>query len=663
MAKVLMKKIELAGLMTDCKNIIDLLQRGGFIELSLSEEKGNFSLINTSSNVAQINKFLSVAAQAKETLGKYTSHKSAGMLKSMLEPRKPISLSAFLEKSDKSDELLDICFSINSDAKAIQDAQAQIIRNRTKIDSLMPWAALDIAFSQNETRFTRILFGSFNEYMTQEKINGILASLLPDLSAFELEIVSASPEMTCFMLICLKENETEIDTILHSQGFIGIAETSGRTARENIEALEKQINDLREEISRRIENIKAFGEKYDDISFLEDCFILKKDKYTELSKVLLSSKLFILNGYIPEKEIKRLETEISKSYDIAFLISDIPYEDENAPVLLKNNAFSAPLESVTSMYSLPGRDDVDPTSMLSFFYYFFFGMMFSDAAYGLIMVAGTAYALLKFKMEQKMRNTCKMFMYCGISTVVWGVLYGSFFGDIINVVRAEFLGLEKIRLFLWIDPLQDIMKLLVVCFIFGLVHLFTGVSIKAVNLLRKKHYMDAFCESIPAFLSVFGIAPTFIGLFSESINPTMKSIGMKMFLGGIILVVLTGGRASKSTGGKAANGLFSAYNLLSGYLGDVLSYSRLLALGLATGVIATVVNLLVTIPQSLITRIFMMLFVFPLGQLINFAINIIGAYVHACRLQYVEFFSKFYEGGGRGFEPLRVNAKSFRFEE
>lgn len=660
MAKLKMKKIEIAGLMSDSKDIIDLLQRSGFIELTEQEELPLFSCIDTNYGVSQTNKYLSYVSQARDTLKQYVPMKGKG-LAGMLTPRSPITLEEYLKRSGDTDKILNLCFDINSSGKRITDSRAAIIRNNTLIESISPWKALDIPMSWGGSAHTAMLVGTLPERYDRESILLILASELPELDAYDIEIVSASQEQTNIAILCMKADAPELERVLRGHGFSRPSELSKQLPAERIDGLNEENKRLEKLIQESIDAVKSYSESYDDIDFLEDYLILRRDKYTQLSRVLMSDNVFFLTGYIPQERTEKLLGKITKKYDIAYMLHDIA-EDEEEPVLLKNNGFVAPVESVTAMYALPLKEDIDPTPVMSFFYYFFFGMMFSDGGYGLIMVLGTAFALIKFDLEEKMRNTCKMFLYCGISTVFWGAMYGSWFGDIINVIRTDFMGLETVRLHVWMDPLNEIMKLLVYCFIFGIVHLFVGVGVKAVMLLRKGKVLDAFCESIPAYLSVLGIAPTFLGLFSEQIPQVLKTYGMYMFIAGLVLVVLTAGRESKSIGGKLGSGLFAVYNLISGYLGDVLSYSRLLALGLATGVIASVINMLVALPQSMALKIIMLIVVFPLGQIANFAINVIGAYVHACRLQFVEFFGKFYDGGGKAFDPLRVNTKHYRFK-
>jgi len=381
-----------------------------------------------------------------------------------------------------------------------------------------------------------------------------------------------------------------------------------------------------------------------------------------MEKIPESERIFFIKGYIAKRDAEKVKAYLEKNCDAAVSYSD-PDENEDVPVILSNNFFSAPLEGITGMYSLPGKFDPDPTGIMAFFYYFFFGMMLSDAGYGLLMVLATGGVLLfKKNLEKKMKNMCLMYFFCGLSTVFWGAMYGSWFGDMINVIRTEFLGLEEVRLYIWMEPVNSLMELMVYCFIFGLVHLFVGVGVKAVSDWRNGDKFGAFCDSVPTYLTILGIAPIFFGLFTE-VPPVLSKIGTPVLIVGLILVVLTAGRHSKSLFGKLGGGLYEVYNLIGGYLGDVLSYARLLALGLSTGVIAEVMNMLGVLPSNKILKLIMFIGVAIVGHIANFAINVIGAYVHTNRLQYVEFFGKFYEGGGRAFVPFEAKTNYYKFKE
>lgn len=219
------------------------------------------------------------------------------------------------------------------------------------------------------------------------------------------------------------------------------------------------------------------------------------------------------------------------------------------------------------------------------------------------------------------------------------------------------------RLYLWLNPQgDDLMTTMLWCFLFGIVHLFVGLAIKGYLEWKQGDRFGAICDVLSVYLAVGGAAPICAGMIID-VPDIYKTVGKYCALVGVVLIILTAGRSSKGIFGKLGSGLYALYNTISGYLSDVLSYSRLLALGLVTGIIGSVVNLMGTLPENMVVKTVLFTVVFVLGHAINFGINVIGAYVHTNRLQYVEFFSRFYEGGGRAFNPLKVNSSTFKLKE
>lgn len=655
-----MQKIELLALLEDNKKIIDFLQRSGTVQIEKSEVPDSMYSIDTSSNVSQIEKFLSLSQEALEILNSYAPDNKK--LTDSFKPRPAMELSKFLDMADDADLTMGKCYELIAMKKEIAEKKSDIIRNNTLIDSLSVWRNLDIPLNTLKTAQTSFLIGSFPEEYTVETLKEKIAESLPGLEAVECEIVGASKVQTCAVIICMRENEGVVEDALRSFGFQRAGEQLPKPVKEALEDYQKKIDNLNSEICACEEKIKSFAGERENIEFLIDYFTIKADKYEAFKSMSISRNVFYFSGYIPQKYCEKTVGRLEEKFTVAITVSDVAENDENEPVLLKNNAFSAPVEEITEMYSLPGKHDIDPNSIMAFFYYMFFGMMFSDAGYGLIMVAATLFILLKCKPEGKKKKTVMMYMYCGIATMFWGIMFGSFFGDIINIIRFDFLGLEKIRLYAWLDPQNNLMTTMMWCLFFGVVHLFVGVAIKGYMEWREGDRLGAVFDTLSIYLAVGGALPLCAGMITE-VPDNFKTVGKYCALAGVALIILTAGRASKSIGGKLGAGLYALYNTVTGYLGDILSYSRLLALGLVTGIIGSVVNMMGALPQNTVMKAILLTIVFIFGHTVNFGINVIGAYVHTNRLQYVEFFSRFYEGGGKPFKPLKVNTKTFKFKE
>ena len=310
------------------------------------------------------------------------------------------------------------------------------------------------------------------------------------------------------------------------------------------------------------------------------------------------------------------------------------------PILLKQNSLTEPFQAITDLYSTPSVNDIDPTPFLAPFYFIFFGLMLSDAAYGLILSVGSFILLKHYRLEGMMKRLVKMFMFCGISTFFWGVLFGGWFGDMFGISPA------------WFNPVEEPMTLLVFSLILGGIHIFVGMGLKAYILLRNGQAIDAICDIFLWYFLLIGIVVFALG---SSIAPIATEIGKWMSIIGAVGIVLTGGRSKKGIG-KITGGLGSLYGITS-YLSDVLSYSRLLALGLATGVVSQVINTLGKMVGGGVIGVIVMIVVFIIGHVFNLAINTLGTFVHSSRLQYVEFFGKFFDGGGTPFNPFSRKTK------
>ena len=310
------------------------------------------------------------------------------------------------------------------------------------------------------------------------------------------------------------------------------------------------------------------------------------------------------------------------------------------------------------MYSLPDYRGFDPTSIFALFYAVFFGIMLSDAGYGIIMAAGCFTVLRKFNLEGNTYKMVKLFFYCGISTTIWGALFGGWFGDIVAVFTRTFLGTEIAVAPIWFNPLDDPMKMLIFSLALGIIHLFTGMAIKAYMQIKEGHWFDALCDEGFWYITIIGLIAWLGG---GMVLPSAVAVGKWMTIIGAAGLLLTGGRHNKGFG-KITGGLSNIYNITS-YMSDILSYARLLALGLATGVIAQVVNTLGSLFGGGIGGLIALVIIFLLGHTLNLAINVLGAFIHSSRLQYVEFFGKFYEDGGEPFDPFRKKTKYIKIEQ
>lgn len=650
MALLKMKRISVYGLNTNRKAVLEQLHKSGIVEVFEPDcSKLGLAKKNVTKSINQFDGYMKSAKAALSILDEYMPHKTGFFFNSN---RRILPLNYYSMKSAKSDEVLKKVHHIIKLSDNIKTNLDNIRKIEEKQIALGPFIKLDVPMKVTETENTKIVAGSLSGLWDEIEFNIELSSARIDNLYFE--ILEASKEQTMIWLIYPKCDDKKISTFLQKFGFIEPNfSLSHHLPKEKIEVLERAKNELKSEIDKLIEEIKSLDEYRNDIELFFDHLKLRKEKYDVLSKLGLTEHSFLLEGYIPEKYSKKLKSKLESEYEVYIELFD-PEDESIAPKEFENNAFVSPVEGITETYSMPSVVDIDPNPIMSFFYYLFFGMMFSDAGYGLLVMLVCGYLGFSKRLEKIKRKTYRMFFYCGLSTTFWGLMYGSFFGSMINTVSVTFFNKDIALKPVWIDPVSEPLTLLIFSIALGLVQILVGMGIKFYMLWKQGKKIDAIYD-----VGFWMLVLTSIGIFAAgfALNISVVStIGIVLTIIGALGLVFTQGRHSKNIVGKIFGGIISLYDITN-YVSDALSYSRLMALGLATGVIANVVSILGSIAGSGIVGAISFILISIIGHAMNFAINMLGAYVHTNRLQYVEFFGKFYEGGGRKFNPFRMNTE------
>jgi len=692
MAIVKMKHIEVIALQSDAKAIIEFLQRSGVVEINQHPETDRTKDAGSDDSLIHLHTHTSISYFDKVLLLVNTSlavlHEYAPLKKNLLSGfagRRELSLSEFSERSHKVEETLRKAREISALSQKITTAQGVISHTRSQLAAMLPWENLDIPMQFAGTAHSAAIIGSLPALYTKDTLLAALQSCLPETPASEIpasetpspetpafadgqsefppvfiEIVSFSREITCVAVICHKSDESVVRSSLRRIGLSIPSDPTYHAPAVRITRFRQKIDDSYKEIADAVKQLAGYAHDCDSLEFISDYFLMRKDKYEALGMLLFSRRTFILEGYIPERDTASLEKVLITNFDVSVHFEDTK-EDDDVPVLLQNNPLVSPVEDIVKSYSLPSRSDLDPNPAMAFFYYLFFGMMLSDAGYGVLMVIGTAAILYFLKPEGSMKVNMQKFFLCGLSTVFWGALFGSWFGNVVYVVSTTFFGMNISLAPLWFDPVTNPLKLLILSLILGFIHIMTGLALRFYNMWRHGEKIDAVLD-IGLWWVVFAGLGLVIGSMVITATIPLQSIGLYIAAAGGIGLVLTQGRSSKSIPGKILGGVASLYSI-TGYFSDILSYSRLMALGLVTGIIATVVNTIGSIAGGGVVGALGFIVVFLFGHTINIGINVLGAYVHVNRLQYVEFFSKFYEGGGKAFKPFGINTKSYKFKE
>jgi len=542
----------------------------------------------------------------------------------------------------REDRLLPVIDQMGEYDEKLSSLKAEENRQLNLMASIEPWRPLTIPVNISSTRSTTVLFATVPAVVDIGELEENLKVQAPESY---LEVVNRDKDQSYLLLVYHNSVEQTVSGILNKYGFnrVYFKDLEG-TIEENIKRSSKIFDDIERQKEKIDKSIAALAGEKDDLQVLYDYFVLERDKKQVLSRLVKTDKVFMLEGWLPHDESEKVKTQILQRWDAIVEIRE-PGENEEYPILLKNNKFVKPFEIITEMFSLPNSNEIDPNRFMAPFFFFFFGLMVGDAGYGLLMMLGTGIILKKFKLEGTAQKLIKLLFYCGISTFVWGALLGGWFGDAVSAVTGGKYEIKPI----WFNPLDDPMKLLIWSFVFGVIHLYTGMGLNAYKQIREGKIIDAVFDT--GFWYIF-----LTGLMLLLVGGTFGTIGKYMAIIGAVLLVLTQGRAEKNIFKKFTKGLLSLYNSV-GFMSDVLSYSRLLALGLSTGVVASVINTIGTLFGFGPFGIIVFIVAFVVGSLFNMLINVLGAYVHSSRLQYVEFFGKFYEGGGKAFKPFKIKTK------
>ncbi len=650
-----MKSVTVYALKSDRKKILEHLQRQGTVDISrqeLIEVTEGFERYDTSGSVGNFERTAATAQKAVEILSEYAPE-SKGLLAS-LSGRRIVTDEEYQKVVKNNGEIMQKCRAVIKAAAGVTECVAERVRLNARIETVLPWEGLDVSQQFSGTKRTAAFIGSVPKNLTENEIAELLASKNQEL-IFSAEKISANEEQTNVFIVCPKAQKELMALALKEMGFVKPPQATTKVPKEKLRELRQRLKENEVKQKELTETIISYAESRYDFELVADYFTTRADKYRAIASLDQSKNTFILRGYIDESKADELKSYIESSFKAAVEI-DEPTEDEEVPVAIKNNAFTEPAAGLTELYALPKKDEIDPTPIMSFFYYFFFGMMLSDAGYGILLALGSWFLIKKCKPEKSMERSLRLFMYCGISTIFWGIIFGSFFGDIIWVISRTFFNYELPP---WpINPMNQAIELFIVSIAMGFIVVMTGLIAKFINSKRNDGIVTAIFETGSWITILLGIGILAVGIFI-SLN-VLTVIGGVMAVLGALMVVANGVRVKGPAG--IISGLGGLYDI-TGYISDLMSFSRLMALGLTTAAMGQVFNLLGAMGGRSVVGALIMFVIFTVGHLASFALNALGSYVHTLRLQYVELFGKFYEGGGKPFKPFAHKSKYTRFKE
>ena len=558
--------------------------------------------------------------------------------KGMFRKRQGVSRAAFFSAASEENART-AAETINKDTRRLGEIESERTKNEALRATLAPWLTVDAPLGGADGALA-VFFGTAGLNVTDDALKA-LADSLDGLLTWQQ--ASSDRSLRYLLVMCHGSVKERALSALRDLGFstvsfrgmTGTAKENDKTLTENLVALEKE----RQETEQRIAGL---GGKRETLLEASDRAAIALRREEAKSRLVGTDKVFLLEGWLPADRCAALEKAL-EPFTCAIETRE-PTEDEypQVPVQLKNNKLTRPLNMVTEMYSLPAYGTLDPNPLMAPFFILFYGIMMADMGYGLLMMIASVIISKKYRPKGTSGELFSLLGLCGISTFIMGALTGGFFGDFLTQLVAIVSPGTVFALPKLFDPLDDLTMILIGSMALGMVQIVTGMAISLIEKCKRKKFLDAFFEEITWWIVFIGIALLALGK------------GAAVLYVGCALVLL--GPIVQGKGWGRLTGVFgSLYNHVTGYFGDILSYTRLMALMLAGSVIAQVFNMLAAMPGNVIAFIIISM----LGNAMNFGLNLLGCYVHDLRLQCLEFFNKFYVDGGKPFRPLDLNTKYY----
>ena len=537
--------------------------------------------------------------------------------------------------------------------------QHRITLLEQQIAQLQPWSPVTLDLTEQGSSRTSVIFGIFMDAASLDSFQGDLLRDFPLAAVHLLEEEGLFPAKTA--IITLNEQLPRVRSRLSSCAFHEMPKLPFTgTARATIHSLEGEIEKLEAEYEDLEESLEKMADRCGRLMTFHDYLLVRYDRAGAGEMTQEGTYTFYLQVWVAADQAEIIGRQLAEQFDLAWSYRPAG-EDEESPVKLKNNFLVRAFEIVLEMYGAPSSQETDPMPVMAPFYMILFGMMLSDVGYGAMLMAGTAWLLFKKKVEGGTRQMSMMLFISGISSVIWGFIFGGFFGDMITAVTQGKASFPV----LWFNPMDSPVQLLLFSMIFGVIHLFFGLGIHIRNEKMKGNLIGGLADSVTWYLIIPGLGLMLgAGALSDKAATValLKSIGQWVALAGAAFGLIFAGHGIKNPFKRLIKGFGALYGITS-YLSDILSYARVLALVLATSVIATVVNMLGMLGGKSVFGYILFAVIGVFGHTLNLALSALSAFVHTCRLQYVEMFGKFFVGGGAFWNPLRRATTYVRIED
>lgn len=652
MAIVEMKKFSLMTFEAYKKDLLKELQKFGDIHFKnlQKDDLTDLKFLNKDISLEAVNAQEGEFAKIQFAMNKLEPYVSKPKgLKAMTTPLPLLDFDSFDHYLDSYD-YHKVFQAIKKEDDEINLIKTEISRLKAENDSLRTWLNLDVSRKELEQfKFTKYLIGTISK-VSAENFRIQAEDTYP---AMYLEFIGNIKDDVIVLMLMPSEEYEEAFAYFKTLGFSKLEFTFSQVPSDIVITNEVSIVKLQENRTEAENKIKALSTEYDKLQVASDYYATLLERERACQNFLKTQSIVVIEGWVPEAESDQLKGMITKVCKEDFYLEETAVEkdSEEVPIKLKNNKFIAAFEDVTEMFGMPKYNEIDPTPFLTPFYMLFFGFMLGDAGYGLILLIGTAIALKFFALKDGTRKFLQFFFYLSFPTIFAGFIYGSLFGFPFFTPILTSDGTYKAIL----DCQSDVMPMMILSIAIGVIQILYGIGIKGYMLIRDGKYLDAVFDSLFWIITLVSAIGLLLGAMNI-VSGTLMTVSKWGFILSIIGLALTQGRESESLGGKIGSGLYAVYGL-SSYVGDFVSYTRLAALALSGAYISFSFNLMAELIPAGFFRILFGSLVFVFGQLLNLGLSALGAYVHTCRLQYVEFFGKFYEGGGVPFQAFQLKNK------
>lgn len=540
----------------------------------------------------------------------------------------------------KTKEIIRSVWQYKQRIEEVQETQKRIDQEE---NFLTKWEKLSVLpEADDQYKHIKLFIGTIPQAANNQFINAIRHN-----QALVVEEIYQNAEEFGLVVIGQRENSQEIEALLLENRFQPLDYRYEELPAERLRSQRQLSADNRKEAENLRNSLAGMENELVQLKIAEEVMFAEFERLKAEQGTLQTSQLFAVEGWTLAEEAEKVTSDIRQEFgdDVFLELHEVKDEEvEDVPVQLKNNGFSEPFEMITTMYATPKYTELDPTPWLSPYYWFFFGMMMADAGYGLFMWIATIIPLKFFNLTPGIKKFLRFGYALSYATVIWGLIYGSFFGASLP--------------FSLLSPTEDVIEVLALSIGFGFIQIINGLALNTY-IQWKTNKLAAIKDGLAWIIILFGFLLAVIGplLFDIQILTTI-GLGMAGFGALLVLGIAIISQDNKFAG--LAVGLYDLYGV-SSYLGDLVSYSRLMALGIAGGSIALAFNILIQfLPPVARFTVGILLFVFL--HLFNIGLSLLSAYVHGARLIFVEFFGKFYEGGGKAFAPLKMLEKHIRIK-